>query len=1467
MKRKVIHIISRSIWALVCLYVVILLTFHIPFIQQELCNFTGKQLSALIKSEVTVGNINPGLLNKIIVDNFQVKDQNHEVMLKSSRVAVSFDPLSLLNGKIDISSAQLFGLMLNVYKNTEDSPFNFQYALDALASEDSTSQSKIDLHIGSLVIRNGEGHYNLRYIKRKQQGFDVNHMDFNGLSGHFILYRVTDEKILAEVKHLAVKEESGLTLSDLQLKVNADKDNVNLTAFNLQLPHSFVSIPTLRLYYPQHPRKSLINDMTLSAAIEVSALQPSDFQPLLPFDASSLPIVSGHLIINEKFNNASIKLDVKSSDKCFNLSTHLSAQQLFALEEGSTSPSLSKNVSWETENFSINATSHAFELANSVTPLPKELLALGDINISGKLSGTSSKAVFNQKIEASQCGIVKINGNMDKSSLAAKIETDNFNVANILSESGLGTLALKTDLSINYKDNHLTAGKITAEIPHIEYNRYDFSNINLKGQYANNIVNTDISINDPNIQLNANGEVLISNSRVKHVKASVNAERIAPSAANLTDKWSDAVFAFNANTDADIADIDNTTGILSINNFTMQGGHPTDDTETGDLKIKEINLISQNTNTDKTIALRSDFADITLRGHFLLSTLQHSIESLLAEHLSVVGKPMSRCLNDLTINADIRSAYPLHRLLGFNVSIDKPVSVKGYITDVARKTNILCNIPSLNILGHHINDTQILFWTPEESLCSRAELTVTDNPANPLNITFEAKADENVISSNVKWNTNNKENRFTGDITTKTMLSKAFDGSFAGRMSITPSTLHLGDSIWTLRSNDITYENSKLKVDNFFLGNSYQNVRVDGIASDLHTDTIHANLKNINVGYIMNLVNFHSVEFDGGASGRVTATNVFTQPEANAQLLVDDFRFQYGRMGNLHLNASLNNTLKQIDIKAISEEEGKRVMTINGQVSPQRNDIELFIGAESLRLEFMESFCSSFMKDVDAYGTGKVRLFGPLSAINLEGNLVADGALTISSLNCRYKLHSDTIRMVPNDITISHQPLHDKYGNVAYITGGLHHKNLGRMTYDFDLETHKFLCYDTHEFGDDTFYGTAFLTGTCAITGRSSELTINVRGDVEDGSRIVYNASGPENITRQEFITWHSQDEKYETIQQASKDNKNEEEDDDVRTNMHMNLLLNVPSSASLYLVMDPNTGDYIDLHGSGVLRANYYNKGAFELFGNYLIENGMYKMTIQNIIHRDFAFLPGGSITFGGDPYNATLNMQAKYTLNSVSLADLNVGRSFSSNNIKVDCLMDITGTPGMPNVSFNLNPQTANTDAKQMIYSLINSEEEMNQQVLYLLAVGRFYAQGNNNASMQENRTTSQTSLAMQSIVSGTLSQQFNNILSNVLKSNKWNFGANISPGNDGFSNGEYEGLLNGSLFNNRLLFNGQFGYRDNATTTTQGFIGDFDLRYILVPNGNVALRVYNQTNDRYFTRNSLNTQGVGIILKKDF
>lgn len=302
---------------------------------------------------------------------------------------------------------------------------------------------------------------------------------------------------------------------------------------------------------------------------------------------------------------------------------------------------------------------------------------------------------------------------------------------------------------------------------------------------------------------------------------------------------------------------------------------------------------------------------------------------------------------------------------------------------------------------------------------------------------------------------------------------------------------------------------------------------------------------------------------------------------------------------------------------------------------------------------------------------------------------------------------------------------------------------------------------------------------------------------------------------------------------------------------------------ATLRVLMDQSNYDYIALNGTGSIRATYFNKGSFNMFGTYQIENGIYKLTIQNIIKKIFQFQNGGTIVFGGDPYNASLDLKALYTVNSVPLSDLQIGNSFSSNNIRVDCIMNISGTPQAPHIDFDLDLPTVSNEAEQMVRTVINSEEEMNQQVVYLLSIGRFYMQDNNNSSNQENQQN-QTSLAMQSLLSGTISQQINSLLGNLVKNTNWTFGANISTGDEGFNNAEYEGLLSGRLLNNRLIINGQFGYRDNANATTS-FIGDFDVNYLLLPNGNISLKVYNQTNDRYFTKSSLNTQGIGLIMKK--
>jgi len=122
----------------------------------------------------------------------------------------------------------------------------------------------------------------------------------------------------------------------------------------------------------------------------------------------------------------------------------------------------------------------------------------------------------------------------------------------------------------------------------------------------------------------------------------------------------------------------------------------------------------------------------------------------------------------------------------------------------------------------------------------------------------------------------------------------------------------------------------------------------------------------------------------------------------------------------------------------------------------------------------------------------------------------------------------------------------------------------------------------------------------------------------------------------------------------------------------------------------------------------------------------------------------------------------------------------------------------------------------------------------MLYLLSVGKFYTPEYTQLSSS---STQQTNSVMTSVLSSTLSGQLSNLLSQMINVQNWNFGVNGSTGDNGWNNLDLEGMLSGRLLNNRLLINGNFGYRNNAYNTNQtDFIGDFDFQWLLTKNGNI-------------------------------
>lgn len=1414
--KKFKHICNGIIWTLIVLYLLLIVLMHLPSVQTFLGKEVAEALADKFGTKVEVGKVNLGFFNRIIIDDVMMYDQQGDSLIYASRLSAKIDYMAATQGKISVSSAQIFGLRANLYRQTAKSPANFQFVLDSLASKDTTQHKPLDLHIGSLIIRRGAIAYNQRDVAPRSGVFSPQHIRVSELSSHILLNHVTDNSIDLLLKKLSFKDESGFKLQSLHFKLQADRQKATLKEFRLLMPRSELVLDDLKATYRFEGKRFIPESLRFEGGIQQSKITFADVASLVP----ALRHFDDAVFVSFRFSGTAKSISVPS----LNLRTGSGS---FNLQARGSYSHASSHPAWNADIANLNLSPAGVEFLaenlGSKVKIPKEIQRLGTIHLTGKAKGYEKVLSAKGNIET-DAGNISLQAVKNDDRIKASVDTRGVNLGRILDNRKLGTVVAKIDAHGTMK--HIFA---KGNIARFDYGNYDFHNIEIDGDYDMKTLRGTASIADPNVTLSVKGDYHLG-SRLYALDAAIN--HLRPTVLGM--KMHDPSYS-----------LDNIS--ISANNKGKEGH----------------------------LDIEAPFVSLYARGQYDLTTIYGSIMRLVADKLPTIpgiSKHAAKGYNDFTLQANITSAEVLQRMFGLPLSLSLPVHINGNISDAEKNVNLYINAPNFSWDGSAFHDANIELNTIGDSLRMEARISQGLPYEKAPVYRLRAAAADNNLSTLLYYANQSSKLPITGKIDARTQFFTSDNGATGVHVTVNPSEIMLGEKKWLLNPADIIYRKNELTVDMLNFSHGDQHIIINGKATPQATDSIVADLKDVDVAYILNLVNFHSVDFAGKASGKAVVKSIFQTPEAYANLDVKDFVFENGPLGTLHAKATYDNQEGQINIDATAEDGPEHLTVINGYVSPKRNYIDLGIEAHNTSLKFMENFCGSFLNNVEAWCKGKLNVVGDLKNINLVGDVVAHGRMHMKQLGTDYTFNHLRAHAIPDDIQFEGDSIYDshyngKHSHFALIRGGIHHKHLTRLSYDLDIDANNFLGFDTHEFGDDTFYGTVFATGTVGIHGKSGETIIDIDATPEPHSIFVYNVASPDAISAGSFIHWNDATPYiYRPYSPDSDKDKKKDSSSDFSSDMRINFLVNTNPNLTLKLMMDDQTGDYITLNGNGVIRANYYNKGGLDMFGNYVVDHGQYKLTIQNIIKKDFDFQPGGTIAFGGDPYNAPLNLQAKYTVNGVPLSDLNIGRSFSSNNIRVDCLMDITGTPGAPKVDFSMDLPTVNSDAKQMIYSVINSQEEMNQQVLYLLGIGRFYTQTKNNQTSEDASQQSQTSLAMQSLLSGTISQQINNVLSSFVNSSNWNFGANISTGNEGFNNAEYEGILSGRLLNNRLLFNGQFGYRDNANAT-QSFIGDFDLRYLIFPNGNLSIHVYNQTNDRYFTRNSLNTQGVGLIMKKDF
>jgi hypothetical protein len=297
-------------------------------------------------------------------------------------------------------------------------------------------------------------------------------------------------------------------------------------------------------------------------------------------------------------------------------------------------------------------------------------------------------------------------------------------------------------------------------------------------------------------------------------------------------------------------------------------------------------------------------------------------------------------------------------------------------------------------------------------------------------------------------------------------------------------------------------------------------------------------------------------------------------------------------------------------------------------------------------------------------------------------------------------------------------------------------------------------------------------------------------------------------------------------------------------------------------MVYNTQISDMIRAQGEGTLRFQMDPAGNVSLTGDFVLEEGEYLFTLQNVINKRFTVEPGGSITWSGDPMNAIIDLDAIYSLRA-SLYELLVATNenvASSTRIPVECRIILTGDLVNPDINFDILFPDIEAGIRDQLQQFFSTQEDLNRQMLSLLVMGKFYTPEYVRGSYEASTS---------GLIGSTASDLFSNQLSNWLSqiNQDVDIGFNYRPGNQ-ITGDEIELALSTQIFNDRVSINGNIGNNTNPRTMNNSeLVGDFEITVKLTPNGKLQLKAYNKSNNNLIYETAPYTQGLGLSYKENY
>lgn len=1065
-------------------------------------------------------------------------------------------------------------------------------------------------------------------------------------------------------------------------------------------------------------------------------------------------------------------------------------------------------------------------------------------------------------------GKVKIDGNFknqNQISFAADVDVSNLKLGKILKNPNIGTLDFKLQASGNGDNINNLNAELSSQFSKLEFSGYDFSALRLDGKLNAGKGNVYINYKDENLDLYVDSKIKLD-SAAPEIAVDFQLEGADLYALGLTEKEIRAKLMMKANFKG------------NKDQFEFES-HLTDGVAVYDKNnfyLGNVDLFANVSYDSTAMDIKSDFLNLDLRANAGIDRISSSIQNQLKAYFVDSTENLDSIANPVKLNLNLKLAESkiITDFLVPDIKTMDTLTLKVDFNEEEKTLIAKFDLPYIDYAEKTVDSLQLNFNSTANTADFR--LGFADLKADPFKMSrtyFDGDLKNGMLNLNF--------NSFDGEEELYVLQTQISGKSDDLKFHILPEKLILHGEKWSMpEDNFINLQDKKIIAQNFVLSQNGQSLTVANDLMKNTPDNIGIGFENFRLSTLLALFNKENEIASGELNGDIVVYDPFNNTNLGADFNITNLTALQAPLGELKLKAnSKTGETYNLDLSIQGDDVD---LSVKGDYAMRNatSALDFNLDLNKIGMKTIAIISKDNLKDATGNISGKLAIKGSVTDPDYKGYLqFNDANFNVALLNAKFRLANDKIEIDNDDITLNKFSIEDEQNNSFTLDGMISTKVMADPEFNLTIKANNFQALNSTVKDNDVFYGKVNFDMDGDIKGNLSFPIVDVNLEINKETDFTYALQDAQaKIETREGIVEFVNKEDPDNILTRNTDST----DLSIFSGIELHANLKIDKGAEFNVIIDPKTGDNLNIAGNGQVDFNIAKNGRMTMSGRYDINSGHYKLSLYNLVKRQFDIVPGSYVTWLGDPMDADLNVSAKYNVETSASALMATQTAGASDEVKNKyrqklpffVYLNVNGELDQPRLDFKLDmPEDSRGAIDGTVYGRIrqlnSQEDELNKQVFSLLVLRKFYPNAGSDGS------DGGAEYMVRKNINRAVSDQLN-VFSEKLTGNS---GIEVNFGLDSYT--DYQGkspeqrtdlniTAQKKLLNDRLIV--QIGTDVNVEGDPQPgeenpLVGNASIQYLLTPDGRWRLKGFRNSEFENIIDGQVYVNGVAIIFQRQF